>query len=311
VTSSAGALDAARLGDADYTNRAELPVGSAARPAWVQFDFGERQVVHALSFAMAPDNWARPLDRRPVPPLGTVEASRRHRLLLRRGSARHGAVQGRWTDAPEVPEGYSFDLVNAAALAELLSVRDGRLVTASGGDYALLYLGGSSRKVTLRTARKLRGLVRAGAVVVGARPEGSPSLADDDDELESIRDELWGTAPATRGVGSGRVFGQSTLAEALRALDVQPDLDYSDPDGETTLASATAWARAHPSTGGSSRSAASLRVRGGRCRPPRARSSCGCSKTGARRSKATSSTTRAGVISRPRFRRWSRRFACD
>jgi hypothetical protein len=136
---------------------------------------------------------------------------------------------------PEVPEGYSFDFVNAHALAERLSVRDGRLVTASGGDYALLYLGGSSRKMTLRTARKLRELARAGAVVVGARPEGSPSLADDDAELESVLDELWGTVPATRGVGRGRVFGCSTLAETLRALPIQPDLDYGNPDGETEL----------------------------------------------------------------------------
>jgi hypothetical protein len=135
----------------------------------------------------------------------------------------------------EVPEGYSFDFVNAPALVALLSVRDGRLVTASGADYALLYLGGSSRKMTLGTARRLRELVRAGAVVVGPRPEGSPSLADDGAKLDAVLDELWGRAPATRGVGRGMVLGRSTLADALMALQVQPDLDYTNPDGKTKL----------------------------------------------------------------------------
>jgi DNA-binding transcriptional LysR family regulator len=40
-------------------------------------------------------------------------------------------------------------------------------------------------------------------------------------------------------------------------------------------------------------------------------SSCGSSRTGVRPSTATSSTTRAGVISRPRSRRWSTRFESD
>ncbi len=42
--------------------------------------------------------------------------------------------------------------------------------------YRVLYLGGSSSKMTLPVLRKLRELVNAGAVVAGNRPTGSPSL---------------------------------------------------------------------------------------------------------------------------------------
>jgi hypothetical protein len=135
----------------------------------------------------------------------------------------------------EVPEGYAFDFVNADALNTRLSVRDGRLVTPSGGDYALIYLGGSSRRMTLATAERLRTLARSGAVIVGARPQGSPSLADDAGKLDAVLDDMWGDTPQVRSVGRGTVYGNMTLAQALAAIGVQPDFDYSNPDNQAKL----------------------------------------------------------------------------
>ena len=60
-----------------------------------------------------------------------------------------------------------------------------------------------------------RELVTDGATVVGRRPDGSPSLADDPGEHERLCDQLWGT---------GRVVDTGDLAAALRDLGVTPQL---------------------------------------------------------------------------------------
>ena len=136
---------------------------------------------------------------------------------------------------PAVPAGYSFDFINADALEHQLTVTNGRLTTASGASYALIYLGGSSQMMTLATARRLQSLVRSGAILVGKKPEGSPSLADDEAAVRAVLDELWGATPETRSVGLGMVFGRATLGEALIALQIQPDFDYSNPEGKTRV----------------------------------------------------------------------------
>ena len=73
-------------------------------------------------------------------------AGRRHRGLRRRGGAGDRAVRAR--ARPTGARGFDFDYVGADALADILRVEDGRLV-AAGARYRLLYLGGSSRRMTL------------------------------------------------------------------------------------------------------------------------------------------------------------------
>jgi hypothetical protein len=53
------------------------------------------------------------------------------------------------------------------------------LVAKSGARYRVLYLGGSSRRMTLPVLRRLAQLVEGGATIVGTAPESSPSLKDD------------------------------------------------------------------------------------------------------------------------------------
>ncbi len=103
---------------------------------------------------------------------------------------------------PDMPPGYNFDFVNADALKNRLAVADGRITTASGMSYRLLALDPNSRQMPLAVLRKIRDLVKAGAVVVGPKPIGSPSLADNQAEFRAIADEVWG-----RGIGKGKVFG--------------------------------------------------------------------------------------------------------
>jgi hypothetical protein len=131
---------------------------------------------------------------------------------------------------PDIPAGYNFDFVNADALKNRLSVADGKITTATGMSYRVLALDPNSRHMSLAVLRKIRDLVKGGAVVVGPKPVESPSLADSQAEFQAIADEVWGS-----GIGKGKVFGSETLAEALEALKVEPDFAYTKPQQDTSL----------------------------------------------------------------------------
>jgi hypothetical protein len=115
---------------------------------------------------------------------------------------------------PAVPYGFDYDFVNVDALEDRFRVENGSLA-AGTARYRVLYLGGSSRRMTVRALRRLAQLVTDGASVVGRRPDGSPSLADDPGEHERLCDQLW---------GAGRVVDIGDLGDALRDLGVAPEL---------------------------------------------------------------------------------------
>jgi hypothetical protein len=122
----------------------------------------------------------------------------------------------------DLPVGYGFDFVNSDVVLHRLSVAKGILETPSGMHYRVLYLGGSSRKMTVPVLRKLSELVKAGAVVVGERPVESPSFADKPDEFTALADELWGNA-----AGKGKVVSGKDVNQVLTSLGVLADFEYN------------------------------------------------------------------------------------
>lgn len=132
---------------------------------------------------------------------------------------------------PDVPAGYSYDFVNADALLNRLSVKDGRIVTPSGMSYRLLALDPNSRHMSLAVLKKIRELVKAGAAVAGPKPTDSPSLADDQAEFGAIAAELW-----DGGAHEGRVIGRLTIAQAMAMIGASPDFTYTKPREDTSLA---------------------------------------------------------------------------
>ena len=127
-----------------------------------------------------------------------------------------------------VPQGYAFDFANAEVMLNRLSVENGMLATRTGMRYRVLYLGGSSDRMTLTALKKIRALANAGAVVVGKRPGETPSLADDPAAWQAEADAVFGKAGETapRALGQGRVFPSGSLGEAFAALKVAPDFAY-------------------------------------------------------------------------------------
>jgi len=136
---------------------------------------------------------------------------------------------------PDIPEGYNYDFVNADALVNVLEVKNGSIITPSGMNYKLLALDANSKYMTLPVLRKIRDMVTAGAVVVGAKPVATPSLSDDQAEFELIADQLWANPTGENVTGKGKVYGGMTVSEALEAMNVAPDFAYTKPLDNTHL----------------------------------------------------------------------------
>lgn len=123
------------------------------------------------------------------------------------------------------PVRYAFDYVGADAVLNLLSVEGGHLVTPGGARYRALYLGGSSRRMTLPVLRKLAALVEAGAWIIGMPPEASPGLQDNAAEFAALVRRMW-PGGGSSALGHGRVIATDKVEDGLQAADVPPDFAY-------------------------------------------------------------------------------------
>ena len=144
---------------------------------------------------------------------------------------------------PALPAGYDYDAINADVLLHGATVKAGRLTRPSGASYAALILPPSDADMTPQLLSRLRELVRAGATVVGPRPQHSPSLADYpkcDAQVKKLADELWGNgdgAGRTENTdGKGRVVWGQSLADVFAAQNLKPDFDFTNAAGNARLA---------------------------------------------------------------------------
>jgi len=130
------------------------------------------------------------------------------------------------SSAPDLPQGYSFDYVNADALIHAFSVVNGQLTTHSGMHYRVLVLDKYSKHMSLPVLRAIYGLVQHGAIVVGERPVDTPSLADDQAKFQKLASELFGASQSVRTVGKGKLYAPQDLLRALRDLHIAPDFSF-------------------------------------------------------------------------------------
>lgn len=139
---------------------------------------------------------------------------------------------------PSLPAGYDYDGCDATVVMKRLTVRNGKLVLPDGTTYSVLLLP-QSRFMTPSMASRIRELVRAGATVVGPRPDKSPSLAGypgSDAEVGRIAAEVWGTgeqAPVRR-FGRGLVF-YTSLQKVFDTLKLRPDFEFQSVIGGSKL----------------------------------------------------------------------------
>ncbi|WP_346857669.1 glycosyl hydrolase [uncultured Draconibacterium sp.] len=133
-----------------------------------------------------------------------------------------------------LPDGYRYDFVSADVVMNMLSVEDGALTTESGMNYKAIFLGRGATKMTLPILKKMKDFVEQGAVVIGTRPEGSPSLADDPEEVKEVLDILW-PGDAVASVGQGKVFNTDDSGAAFKEIGLEPDFTYESPVADSDV----------------------------------------------------------------------------
>ena len=138
---------------------------------------------------------------------------------------------------PAIPAGYAYDFVNADALIHVLEAQDGQLASASGIRYRVLALDPSTRRMTLPVLRKIAALKRAGVTLVGERPTGSPSLADDDAEFQRLARDTFpepsqDLAAALASTGPDMDDGGTGLRYVHRVLDDGDAYFVSNPSDQ-------------------------------------------------------------------------------
>ncbi|OAM88592.1 glycosyl hydrolase [Termitidicoccus mucosus] len=130
---------------------------------------------------------------------------------------------------PAPPPGYDYDLASAKVLLDRVTVKDGLLTLPEGNTYRMLVLPPGLKAMTPELARKLREFARQGAVIIGPRPECSPSLRgqpESDREVRRIAAELWDAAPGGRPLVRPAV----AIADAVREAGLNPDFEYTSAD---------------------------------------------------------------------------------
>lgn len=131
-------------------------------------------------------------------------------------------------------KGYNFDGIDPATLIKRVNVRDGKLVLQDGMSYRVLVLP-EMETMTPELLAKIGDLVKAGATIIGSRPQKSPSLVNYpkcDAKVKQLADEIWGDAPPVAGKNDMFIPpypDYDTVAKRLAAMNVSPDFSASQP----------------------------------------------------------------------------------
>ena len=115
-----------------------------------------------------------------------------------------------------LPDGYDFDLMNADALENMTSVRDGAITTQSGMAYRVLLVDPEMRRYSVPLLRRLSFLARRGVVICATRPDGRARLSDSELLYERFVRDIWDK-------GRPNVIEGWCPEEALSAAGLEPD----------------------------------------------------------------------------------------
>ncbi|WP_230983862.1 glycosyl hydrolase [Caulobacter rhizosphaerae] len=129
----------------------------------------------------------------------------------------------------DLPTRHAYDFVSARTVRDDLKVDDGDVVAPSGARYRVLYLGGSSRRMTLPTLRGIAALAEQGATIVGEAPTSSPSLEGSASDYARLVRTLW-SGEAVTTVGQGRVIAGPSVEKALDLIGAKPDFQIQKPE---------------------------------------------------------------------------------
>jgi hypothetical protein len=137
---------------------------------------------------------------------------------------------------PPLPQGYDYDDINADVLLTRAKVVNHRLVLNSGANYAVLVLPEADPEITPELLGKIREFVHDGLIVVGPRPDHSPSLQDYpncDQKVQKLAAELWGDCDGKKvtehALGDGKVVFGEPLDKIFSGIHLLPDFQAGGP----------------------------------------------------------------------------------
>ena len=124
-----------------------------------------------------------------------------------------------WT-IPAMPEGYTYDLINADAILGRLEAKDGKLVLPEGNSYRVLMLPSNLEGMTPELMEKIESFADAGVPIIGPKPKHSLSLRGfprSEDDIQAIADRIW---------KKKNVFSSANLKDVLKNHAIAPDFVY-------------------------------------------------------------------------------------
>lgn len=132
---------------------------------------------------------------------------------------------------PELPEGYSYDYINAEVILNRLSVKDGKFVLPDGTSYSVMVLP-PVKTMRPELLAKIENLVEQGGVIFGQAPEQSPSLEnypECDMQVKTLAGKLWGAekelSTKCKKFGKGYIVDDLDLKTTLETFVVSKDVD--------------------------------------------------------------------------------------
>ncbi len=137
-------------------------------------------------------------------------------------------------DPAKVLPGFDYDVINEDMLQKL-SLQNGTVTLPGGMSYKVLVLP-NHKALSLAAIKRVDELVKAGATIIGPKPETTISLVSypgSESELKKIADNLWGNSMDASGinkVGLGRVIWGQTARQVLLADNIQPDFAAKSND---------------------------------------------------------------------------------
>jgi len=131
---------------------------------------------------------------------------------------------------PELPDGYSYDYINAEVIMDRLTVKDGKFVLPDGMSYSLMVLPPFD---TMRPEllKKIKSLVSQGGKIYGQAPMKSPSLQnypESDAIVKEIALKMWGSSSEKlKKYGEGFIVDGLELKDALEELNIVEDVNLN------------------------------------------------------------------------------------
>ncbi|KAL6360963.1 hypothetical protein LRP88_04424 [Fusarium phalaenopsidis] len=129
-----------------------------------------------------------------------------------------------------VPLSYQADIFSRTNLLDL-KAKDGRAAYPSGTSYRLLIFP-DLPSATKQGITKVLELPEAGVPILLLSSTPTPrgaGLNDTNDDISKLAKSLWGLA------GNGNVFTNMTAAEALKAIDLAPNLEFTSSRNDAAI----------------------------------------------------------------------------